>query len=118
MNFHKKYTKNVLEPWFTYIKEGLKTVEGRLDKGDFSKMKKGDIITFVNNNQKVDVIIIDIDKYDTFSEMLRNKTLKRTLPDPSIKRNENGVKVYRQFYSPEDEKKYGVLAISFRKINN
>ena len=34
------YTKNLSEPWFTLIKLGLKKCEGRLNKGDFAKMKK------------------------------------------------------------------------------
>lgn len=36
------YEKNVSEPWFTKIKEGDKMVEGRLNKGDFAKIKPGD----------------------------------------------------------------------------
>lgn len=30
-----KYTKSVSEPWFTLISLGLKTVKGRLNKGEF-----------------------------------------------------------------------------------
>lgn len=43
------YTKNVSEPWFSLIKIGCKKYEGRLNKGDFSEMKKGDYILFTNN---------------------------------------------------------------------
>jgi ASC-1-like (ASCH) protein len=45
-----EYTKNLSEPWFSLIKIGLKTCEGRLNKGDFSLMKKGDYIIFENND--------------------------------------------------------------------
>jgi len=38
------YTENVSEPWFSLINLGLKTVEGRKDKGRFHDMKVGDII--------------------------------------------------------------------------
>ena len=41
-----KYTKHLSEPWFTLIKLGIKTCEGRLNKGDFSKMKINDTIEF------------------------------------------------------------------------
>ena len=34
------YEKNLSEPWFSLIKLGLKTVEGRLNKGDFKELKK------------------------------------------------------------------------------
>ena len=42
------YTKNVSEPWFSLIKIGAKKCEGRLNKGDFQKMEKGDMIKFTN----------------------------------------------------------------------
>ena len=42
-----KYTKHLSEPWFTLIKLGIKTCEGRLNKGDFSNMKVNDTIEFL-----------------------------------------------------------------------
>jgi hypothetical protein len=39
-----KYVENLSEPWFTLIQLGLKTVEGRKNKGKFKEMKVGDII--------------------------------------------------------------------------
>ena len=33
------YRKHLSEPWFSLIKLGIKTVEGRLNKGVFSKIK-------------------------------------------------------------------------------
>jgi ASC-1-like (ASCH) protein len=44
------YTKHLSEPWFSLIKIGAKTCEGRLNKGEFSIMKKGDKIIFINND--------------------------------------------------------------------
>ena len=41
-----EYKKHLSEPWFSLIKLNLKTVEGRLNKGDFSKMNIGDTIIF------------------------------------------------------------------------
>jgi len=38
------YTENVSEPWFSLISLGLKTVEGRKNKGRFATMKPGQII--------------------------------------------------------------------------
>lgn len=34
------YEKNLSEPWFSLIKVGVKTVEGRLNKDDFQAIKK------------------------------------------------------------------------------
>lgn len=110
---------NVQEPWFTLIKRGLKTVEGRLNKGKFSKMKKGDIISwcYSKNNKKCESFktkIIKISKYTSFEQMLKVETLKKTLPGiPTI---ECGVRVYREFYNENKEKDFGVLAITLKRI--
>jgi ASC-1-like (ASCH) protein len=39
-----QYTQHLSEPWFTLISLGLKTVEGRKNKGVFKEMKLGDIV--------------------------------------------------------------------------
>ena len=40
------------EPWFTLISLGLKTVEGRKNKGRFKEMKVGDIVEWTNDDFK------------------------------------------------------------------
>ena len=47
-----KYIENLSEPWFTLIQLGLKTVEGRKNKGKFKEMKVGDIIEWKNDDFK------------------------------------------------------------------
>lgn len=44
--------------------------------------------------------------------MLENEGLKHTLP--GIAEIDRGREVYYQFYTPEEEKAFGVLAISIR----
>jgi ASC-1-like (ASCH) protein len=44
------YTETVSEPWFTLISMGLKSVEGRKNKGRFKEMKVGDIVAWTNND--------------------------------------------------------------------
>ncbi len=109
------YVKGVQEPWFTHIKEGRKTVEGRLDKGDFSKMKVGETIEWRNKGDKFRVKIIGINKYETFREYLETEGLENCLPNVDMV--EDGIAVYRKFYSDEKEKQYGVLAIKVKVID-
>lgn len=115
---NKEYDITVKEPWFTLIKMKLKSVEGRLNKGLFSKFKKGDIVNWIKitNNKKYSVKtkIVSVNRYKGFEEMLRRETLKRTLPGiPTIN---CGVEVYRQYFSENFEKKYGVVAIQLEVI--
>lgn len=112
------HISNVKEPWFSLIKIGKKKAEGRLNKGSFSKMQKGDYIIFKNNELNLDreckVIITDIIKYKTFEEYLINEKIKKCLP--GIDTLEEAVSVYRGFYSKSDEEKFNILAIKIKVI--
>jgi len=112
------YKKNVSEPWFSLIKLKLKTVEGRLNKGEFSNMKLGDIIIFTNDElgfeRSIDVKIIKIINYNTFQTYLENETLKRCLP--GIDTIEEGVNIYYNIYKKEDIESKTVKAITFTRM--
>ena len=108
----QRYISNVSEPWFSLIKKGIKTVEGRLNKGKFSKMKVGDIVEWNNKNKKFITRITAIRHYKTFEDMIKTEGLDKVLPYHKIETVKQGVNmVYYQFYSKEDETKYGVIAI-------
>jgi ASC-1-like (ASCH) protein len=105
---------NVQQPWFNLMKQGKKTVEGRLNRGKFKSLQIGDIIEWTNKQHTFKLKIVGIRKYKTFKEMLEKEGLNQVLP---IKDNIiDGVAVYRQFYLEKDEMENGVLAIEFNKI--
>jgi len=110
----KTYIKTVSEPWFSYIKEGLKKVEGRLNKGNFAEMEIGDLIIFKNNGNQCKIKITKINHFTSFKEYLMKKKLSRCLP--GINSIDEGVSVYHKFYSIADVKKYGILAINIKLI--
>ena len=105
------YTKHLSEPWFSLIKIGVKTCEGRLNTGDFAEMKKDDIIIFTNNDfdfpRTVHCIITSTHEYGSFVEYLMNETLEKCLP--GIDKMEDGVGVYHKYYK-NDEEKYKIKA--------
>ena len=108
------YEISVQEPYFSYIKNKRKTIEGRLNTGKFSLFKKGDILKIINGNEHIIVKIRKLKTYSSFKEYLSLEGLKRTLPN--IYTIKDGVNIYRRFYSRDDENKYGVLAIYLKKI--
>jgi len=114
----KLVTKNISEPWFSLIKVGLKTVEGRLNKGDFASLTKGDCIKVVNTDlgfiRNYTIKITSIHKYTSFREYLEKEKLEKCLP--GIETIEDGVKVYYKYYLKEDEEKYKIVAIRFKII--
>lgn len=109
------YEISVSNPWFDYIKNKKKKVEGRLNKNVFSLLKKGDIVIFTNNDEKIKTVIERITKYNSFNDYLTKEGLNTTLPN--IKTIEDGIMIYREFYSEEKERQYGVLAIEIMYQN-
>jgi ASC-1-like (ASCH) protein len=110
------YTKHLSEPWFSLIKIGAKKCEGRLNKGDFSEMKKGDYIIFENNDfdfpRTFRCKITSIHDYDSFEDYLESETLERCLP--GIDTIEQGVGIYYKYYKKEDEMRYKIKAIRLK----
>lgn len=101
--------KHISEPWFSLVASSVKTVEGRLNKGDFATISVGDRVTWFNGSREVTTFVVGKAVYDSFERMLRGETLTRTLPP--VKTVQQGVAVYREFYSAADEQRYGVLAL-------
>jgi ASC-1-like (ASCH) protein len=109
-------TKYVQEPWFSHIKSGAKKVEGRLNKSWVSTLQKLDRIVWSYEDSHFSTIVEDIKHYGSFKEMLEQEGIENVLP--GVDTIEAGVQVYRQFYSEEDEKKFGVVGIHLRVLKN
>lgn len=105
----------IKKKYFDMIANGSKTVEGRLNKGRFARLKKGDKITWVNEGSKVDVIITRTKTYPDFESMLKTETLNKVLPDESDLKS--GVQVYQDIFKGLD-KTHGVIAIGMELLNN
>lgn len=108
------YIEHLSEPWFTEINEGRKTIEGRKNKGRFANMKVGETIEWYNEDKRCCSRITNVRQYDTFKNYLLSEGLSNCLP--MIENIEDGVNVYYQYYTKEDEKMYGVVAIEIELI--
>ena len=106
---------NVSEPWFSLMKNKKKKIEGRLNKGSFAELQKGEIIKFINNNESFKAKIKKIVKYDTFKEYLSQEGLKRTLPN--IKTIDDGCNIYYKYYTKAQEREFKILAIYIKKMD-
>ena len=111
-----EYNKHLSEPWFSLIKTGLKKCEGRLKKGDFAGMKKGDFIIFENSDlgfkREFGVKITSTHNYNTFEDYLKAETLEKCLP--GVNTMEEGLAIYYKYYSKHDEEKYKIIAIRIK----
>ncbi len=111
MNYHNHRA----EPYFTLLKNGQKTVEARIRKGKYRNIKPGDQITVYDNKEtdSVETVVKRVTIYKSIKDMLTSESIKELLPD--VDSIYQGIRVYRQFYTPEQEKQYGVVAIEVEK---
>ncbi|KAF3953089.1 hypothetical protein CMV_021431 [Castanea mollissima] len=103
---------HVQEPFFSQLKDGKKTIEGRCAVGDYNRIGSGTLILF---NKCVVLEVQDVHPYASFSEMLGAESLAKVLP--GVETIEEGVQIYRKFYTEEKEKTNGVLAIHVSKVD-
>ena len=95
---------------FERIKDGTKTVEFRLYDEKRSTIKIGDQIEFSKLPDLIEKILVDVlDLYrdETFENLFR----KLIDDEKEIRRKTEAMK---QFYSKEEEEKYGVLGIKIK----
>lgn len=105
-----KFHIDVQEPFFTQLRNGQKTVEGRCALGNYKRILPGD---FLLVNRCLLLTVQAVNWYGTFYEMLEAESIGNVLP--GIKTVKEGVQVYRRFYSEVKEKSGGVLAIVVSK---
>jgi len=89
----------------------LKTIEGRLCKSLYAEIAVNDRIFVYSEDEQesVEVVVIGVRKYTSFSSLLQTESIEKILPD--VDSVAVGVQRYREFYSEEKEAEYGVLAI-------
>lgn len=102
---------NIQEPYLTYVLKGQKTVEGRLNKGKFASINAGDFIEIEPNKEIFEVIYKN--KYGSFKEMIEKEGLKKVIPD--MDDINKAVDVYYKFYTKEQEKEFGVVAVGVKR---
>lgn len=116
---NRKYSMYLKEPWFSLIMRGLKTVEGRKNKGIFQQMKVDDIVEWTNNSitpRSVKTRITGKAVYPNFREYLETEGLDKCLP--GISDMDDGLSVYYKYFTKEEEKEFGVVAIHLELIAN
>jgi len=113
------YRKHLSEPWFSLMAVGCKTIEGRLNRGEWTNIEEGDGIDWYNDDfglkREFRTVIISKSIYKCFESYLYTKGLNKTLP--TIENLEDGLKIYHMFYKPKEEEKYGVVALELQVVS-
>lgn len=102
------------------ILQGNKTIEGRLGKPKFLRLRKGDSISLrediwkngeliLSKPNSAVVTIKQLLYFETFEEMLSAVDYKAAIPFAVSKAD--AINIYKKIYSPEEELEFGVIAI-------
>lgn len=100
---------------FECIKNGTKTIELRLNDEKRKLLTVGDYIEFTNKvtNEKLLVEVINLFKYNSFEELYKH--FNKIEMGYSINEEANP-KDMENYYSKEEQEKYGVLGIKIKKL--
>ena len=101
---------------FELVKNKIKNIEIRINDEKRKKLSEGEIITIINraNEDTLKVKIIKLEYFPSFSKCINNYNIER-LYNKNITKKEFEKLLYN-FYTKEEEEKYGVVAIIFELI--
>lgn len=102
------------DPWFSYIRQGVKPVEGRKATHTYKKIKVGDQINFTNGDESFIANVTEIRQYATLEEYFDDVTLEKALP--GISSVQEGLDVYYQWSTEEKIREYGFLGIFVKPV--
>ena len=103
--------------YFDMIKNGIKTVEYRLNDEKRQQIKKGDMITFYKRpleEEMLNVEVIDLKYYKNLLDMYTD-TFNNHLKD--LYNTPQEVVEDTTFYTQEEINKYGCIAIFIKKLD-
>lgn len=106
------------------ILSGKKTIELRLGKPKYIKLRVGDTLSLredvwddgniiESTPDQAEIVIKQLLYFEHFDEALSSIDFQVAIP--AAKSKAEALAVYRKFYSPEDEEEYGVIAITFAR---
>lgn len=112
-----KFNMNLNNTPFNLIKDGIKTIELRLNDTKRSQLKEKDLIEFTNRKtlESILVEVVGLHKYKSFEELYQyfDKTSigysNDDIADP---------KDMEKYYSKEEQLQYGVVAIEIKVIED
>ena len=99
---------------FTSMKNGIKDIEVRLNDEKRRLINIGDTIEFrhIDTDEIIKVEVINLYKFDTFQELFNKFEHKRI----GVKDTDDS-SIMDEFYTKEEQQKFGALAIEIKLIN-
>ncbi len=110
-------------PWMDLIRNGTKTVEGRINSIAFSCLRKNHFVRFHNRKKGILCKVTFTRFYKDFEMMLENEGVKNLAPHVCTHGNEEdwkqaALKLYHSFPGAERVKQKGAIAIGLKFIRD
>ncbi len=113
------YEFTLMKKYLEFIKNGSKTVEGRIASATFRNMKVGETIKFFDPKNPKNYVIVEVthnNRYRTFRDMLQKEGVQNMIPDCNDL--DSGVKLYERIPSYAERcKKSGCVGIGVKVIS-
>lgn len=106
------------EDVFEIVKNGTKDIEVRINDEKRRKLKIGDTLIFLKRpleNEQIKATVTNLEYYANFEELINHCEMKRIYLEGYTR--EMYLKEMARFYTEEEQKENGVVAIYFKKVN-
>ena len=103
---------------FEQVKNGTKNVEARVNDEKRRQIKIGDKIEVLKRPEEIETLwvrVTNLIPYQNFEELAAQYSIER-LYSPSFTKEEY-LALFPKFYSEEEIKEYGTVAIEFEVVN-
>lgn len=107
-------TVHLEKEMFKLVESGIKDVEVRVNDEKRKKLKVGDKIIFLerpNEEKRLEKTVEALEYYDNLSELVEHYKMKSLYYEDCTK--EKYIEDMEKFYTLEEIKNYGVVAITF-----
>lgn len=105
---------DIKKTYFDLIRDGTKDVEGRKNSPTWSWVEPGVKFTLRSGNETLEVKCVATRLYASLEEYLMKEGLARTLP--GVESVEEGVKIYLQWSTEVEVKRWGIKAIQLEMV--
>jgi ASC-1-like (ASCH) protein len=116
------FEKHLSEPWFSWIKNGIKTVIGRPNCGEIKNILPGDTIIWFNDDcgpgsrRYIKTRVIYFKEYKNFKEMLDKEKLGDIASVNFVKTKKKALEIINKCYTKRIINNYGVLSIKVKVV--
>ena len=102
---------------FDLVDREIKCIEVRVNDEKRRKLQIGDELVFLkrpNDDESIRAVVENLEYYENFVKLIENYSIEEMYLRGYTK--EQFLELLKRFYTDEEQKKYGVVAIRFKKI--